>query len=127
MDCDDRFGRSFDQLSVGDIVFCRNYIERDAIRRLGLAYNSQSIKRATHPMVITEKDESSRRLIGVQMTSKSIGDIDEDKRVYFEQSSKYVGGHGGIMLLAGFNRVYASSINASVVCALALSLRVHVG
>lgn len=111
-----RVNRTFDQLEVGDIIFCRTTIDVDAIRYLKLSGSSRQIRQRTHPMVIVHKDTSARVITGVQMTSKPLSSIDSDKRKYFEQSSAYVGGHSGVMLKAGFNRVQGGGTPAPVVC-----------
>lgn len=113
-----RVNRTFDQLEVGDIIFCRTTIDVDAIRYLKLSGSSRQIRQRTHPMVIVHKDTSARVITGVQMTSKPLSSIDSDKRKYFEQSSAYVGGHSGVMLKAGFNRVQGGGTPAPIVCCL---------
>ena len=102
-----RVNRNYDQLAVGDIIFCRNSMSVDAIRYLSITRSTseRNMQARIHPTLILHKDDATRVMFGVTMTSKRMSQIQSDKRQYFVNASTYIPGQQGVMIIAGFNRI----------------------
>ena len=105
-----RVNRTYAQLDVGDVVFCRSSMPVDAIRYLSITRSTSEARMAArvHPMVIVHKDDNTHVLTGLVTTSKRMNQIQTDKRQYFIQASTLVPNQTGVIIVAGYNRVNAA-------------------
>ena len=105
-----RVNRTYAQLDVGDVVFCRSSMPVDAIRYLSITRSTSEARMAArvHPMVIVHKDDNTHVLTGLVITSKRMNQIQTDKRQYFIQASTLVPNQTGVIIVAGYNRVNAA-------------------
>ena len=110
MSTQNRVNRTYAQLDIGDVVFCRSSMPVDAIRILSITRSTSEARMAArvHPMVIVHKDDSTQVLTGLVMTSKRMSQIQANKRQYFIQASTLVPNQTGVIIVAGYNRVNAA-------------------
>ena len=105
-----RVNRTYGQLDVGDVVFCRNSLPVDAIRYLSItpSTSERRMQSRIHPMVIVHKDDTTQVLTGLTLTSKAMNAIQTDRQQYFIRASTLVPNNAGVILTVGFNRVNAA-------------------
>lgn len=105
-----RVNRTYGQLEVGDIAFCRNSLPVDTIRYLSItpSTSERNMRSRIHPMVIVHKNDTNQVLTGLTLTSKAMNTIQTDRQQYFIRGSTLVPNHAGVILTVGFNRVNAA-------------------
>ena len=113
-----RVNRTYDQLDVGDVVFCHNSMSFDAIRYLGItsARSNRSMRTRIHPTIILHKNDANHTMTGVTVTSKPMSQISSNRQEYFVNASDYASGQTGVINIAGLNTIDAAGNPPPTVC-----------